>query len=97
MPLKVGMALTAHKTVAMFMRYVHTEDDPCGRRPNWWRPRRKSVIGMHQEPKEVTTSPVASGQPCRPQIVVSLSRQSAQLTLPARASRGSGKVYPFRV
>jgi integrase len=27
-PLKVGMALTAHKTVTMFMRYVHTEDDP---------------------------------------------------------------------
>jgi len=27
-PLKVGMALTAHKTVAMLMRYVHTEDNP---------------------------------------------------------------------
>ena len=27
-PVKVGMALTAHKTVTMFMRYVHTEDDP---------------------------------------------------------------------
>lgn len=27
-PIKVGMALTAHKTVTMFMRYVHTEDDP---------------------------------------------------------------------
>src|SRR3546814_1356563 len=27
-PVKVGMVLTAHKTVAMFMRYVHTEDDP---------------------------------------------------------------------
>lgn len=27
-PVKVGMALTAHKTVSMFMRYVHTEDDP---------------------------------------------------------------------
>ena len=26
-PVKVGMALTAHKTVTMFMRYVHTEDD----------------------------------------------------------------------
>ena len=26
-PLKVGMALTAHKTVTMFMRYVHVEDD----------------------------------------------------------------------
>lgn len=27
-PVKVGMTLTAHKTVTMFMRYVHTEDDP---------------------------------------------------------------------
>jgi integrase len=27
-PAKVGMALTAHKTITMFMRYVHTEDDP---------------------------------------------------------------------
>jgi len=26
-PLKVGMALTAHKTVTMFMRYVHVEDE----------------------------------------------------------------------
>jgi hypothetical protein len=27
-PIKVGMTLTAHKTVTMFMTYVHTEDDP---------------------------------------------------------------------
>jgi integrase len=26
-PLKIGMVLTAHKTVTMFMRYVHTEDN----------------------------------------------------------------------
>lgn len=26
-PLKVGMALTAHKTVEAFMRYIHVEDD----------------------------------------------------------------------
>lgn len=26
-PTKIGMALTAHKTVTMFMRYVHPEDD----------------------------------------------------------------------
>ena len=26
--IKVGMALTAHKTVTMFRRYIHTEDDP---------------------------------------------------------------------
>jgi len=27
-PIKVGMTLTAHKTVTQFMTYVHTEDDP---------------------------------------------------------------------
>jgi integrase len=27
-PVKVGMALKAHKTVSVFMRYVHVEDDP---------------------------------------------------------------------
>ena len=27
-PVKVGMRLTAHKTVTQFMRYVHTEDGP---------------------------------------------------------------------
>ena len=27
-PIKVGMALTAHKTVTQFMAYVHAEDDP---------------------------------------------------------------------
>jgi hypothetical protein len=26
-PLRVGMALTAHKTITSFMRYVHIEDD----------------------------------------------------------------------
>lgn len=32
-PVNVGMMLTAHETVAMFMRYVHTEDagTRCGR------------------------------------------------------------------
>lgn len=27
-PVKVGMVLTAHKTVTMFMRYIHAEDYP---------------------------------------------------------------------
>jgi hypothetical protein len=26
-PLKIGMVLTAHKTVTMFMRYIHTENN----------------------------------------------------------------------
>ena len=53
-PVKVGMALTAHKTVAMFMRYVHTEDDPVRKAAELVASRRKSVVGTRQEPKEVT-------------------------------------------
>ena len=48
------MALTAHKTVAMFMRYVHTEDDPVRKAAELVASRRKSVVGTRQEPKEVT-------------------------------------------
>ncbi|RAZ63024.1 site-specific integrase [Enterobacter cloacae] len=51
-PVKVGMALTAHKTVVMFMRYVHTEDKPVREAAelvaNW----RKTITGM-QGAKEV--------------------------------------------
>lgn len=44
-PVKVGMALTAHKTVAMFMRYVHTEDDPVRKAAELVATRRKPVVG----------------------------------------------------
>lgn len=54
-PVKVGMALTAHKTVTMFMRYVHTEDNPVRKAAELVASRRKSVVGTRQEPKEVTT------------------------------------------
>ena len=54
-PVKVGMALTAHKTVAMFMRYVHTEDDPVREAAELVASRRQSIIGTRQEPKKVAT------------------------------------------
>lgn len=54
-PFKVGMALTAHKTVAMLMRYVHTEDNPVRKATALVARRRKSVVGTRQEPEEVTT------------------------------------------
>lgn len=44
-PMKVGMALTAHKTVAMFMRYVHTEDAPVREAAELVANRRKTIIG----------------------------------------------------
>ncbi|HCH7770179.1 TPA: tyrosine-type recombinase/integrase [Pseudomonas aeruginosa] len=53
-PVKVGMALTAHKTVAMFMRYVHTEDDPVRKAAELVANRRKTVVSARQKPKEVT-------------------------------------------
>ncbi|MDB5971102.1 MAG: integrase [Hydrocarboniphaga sp.] len=43
-PVKVGMALTAHKTVTMFMRYVHTEDDPVRAAAELVANRRKTVV-----------------------------------------------------
>ena len=44
-PVKVGMALTAHKTVTMFMRYVHTEDDPVRAAADAVASRRQGLIG----------------------------------------------------
>lgn len=44
-PIKIGMALTAHKTVTMFMRYVHTEDDPIRAAAETVAARRKKVVG----------------------------------------------------
>jgi integrase len=44
-PVKVGMVLTAHKTVTMFMRYVHTEDDPVRAAADTVALRRQTLIG----------------------------------------------------
>lgn len=45
---KVGMALTAHKTVTMFMRYVHAEDDPIRDAAALVSERRRSLVGARQ-------------------------------------------------
>jgi hypothetical protein len=44
------MALTAHKTVTMFMRYVHTEDDPVRAAAELVASRRKVVIETRPSP-----------------------------------------------
>ncbi len=51
-PVKVGMALTAHKTVTMFMRYVHTEDDPIRAAAETVAARRRNVVGGAPMPEE---------------------------------------------
>jgi len=55
-PVKVGMALTAHKTVSMFMRYVHTEDDPVRAAAEAVNQRRQSILASApiSEPSSLT-------------------------------------------
>lgn len=57
-PVKVGMALTAHKTVTMFMRYVHTEDDPVRTAADAVASRRQSLIGGAVSATVSKSSPV---------------------------------------
>ncbi|EHF4995444.1 TPA: tyrosine-type recombinase/integrase [Pseudomonas aeruginosa] len=47
-PTKVGMALTGHKTVAMFMHYVHTEDKPVRDAAELVASRRLAITGARQ-------------------------------------------------
>lgn len=60
-PVKVGMALTAHKTVTMFMRYVHTEDDPVRAAAELVASRRKTVVGSRPIAPADVPEPVADG------------------------------------
>jgi len=52
-PIKVGMALTAHKTVTMFMRYVHTEDNPVREAAELVANRRLTITG---KPRSMETT-----------------------------------------
>ncbi len=47
------MVLTAHKTVARLMRYVHTDDDAMRHVAEWVASRRQLVVATCQEPNEV--------------------------------------------
>lgn len=68
-PLKVGMALTAHKTVAMFMRYIHNEDDPVRSAAEMVAARRRSVVTpdapatIVPAPKAVEAEPSKAPEP----------------------------------
>ena len=53
------MALTAHKTVTMFMRYVHTEDDPVRAAAELVANRRKAVVESRPIAPNDVPEPVA--------------------------------------
>jgi len=52
-PIKVGMALMAHKTVAMLMRYVHTEDNPVREAAERVARRRQTITGASRSMETV--------------------------------------------
>jgi hypothetical protein len=62
-PVKVGMALTAHKTVTMFMRYVHTEDAPVRAAADAVTQRRLSLVGGAQPSPSPLPGTLEPGEP----------------------------------
>lgn len=89
-PIKVGMQLTAHKTVTMFMRYVHTEDEPVRAAAELVASRRRSVLdapatlGSAQQPGAGTVSSDARGA----------ARTQVGEYRPYRHRSGSGRTTP---
>jgi integrase len=62
-PVKVGMQLTAHKTVTQFMRYVHTEDDPVRAAAETVASRRRFVLSGQRATSQPADSMAATAQP----------------------------------
>ena len=55
-PTKGGMKLTGHKTVAMFMHYIHTEDKPVRDAAELAASRRQAITGAGQRQSQETTA-----------------------------------------
>jgi integrase len=62
-PVKVGMQLTAHKTVTQFMRYVHTEDDRVRAAAETVASRRRLVLSGQRATSQSADSLGATAQP----------------------------------
>ena len=104
-PVKVGMALTAHKTVTMFMRYVHTEDDPIRQAAETVASRRRIVVqgsvppaegDLSEKPPEDTAAAAAAAAPRAVKAIV--DRHSARTGLgnyrPYRNRKGDNRPAP---
>jgi integrase len=101
-PVKVGMALTAHKTVTMFMRYVHTEDGPVRAAAEAVAQRRLSLIGgTSATPASVPVpKPVIAPPSIAPEPVERSSMADKKLRCPEDGKYTSrtklGNYRPFR-
>lgn len=62
---KIGMALTAHKTAAMFIRYVHAEDNPVREAAERVTSLRKELVGGKAEANGCECLARGEGKVCR--------------------------------
>ena len=104
-PVKVGMALTAHKTVTMFMRYVHTEDDPMRQAAETVASRRRIVVqgvaptaecGLNQNPPEYPAAATVDAAPRAVKAIVDRRSESTRLGnyRPYRNRKGENRPAP---
>ena len=95
-PVKVGMALTAHKTVTMFMRYVHTEDDPIRAAAETVAARRRRVVGGGPEPEAATDE--GAGDPLTTPMTIAPSRPPGPRAPvhPGPTKTAMGNYRPYR-
>jgi integrase len=94
-PVKVSMALTAHKTVTMFMRYVHTEDDPIREAAETVASLRRKVI---QGAASTSDGNLAERLLAAPATAAAATAPRAIKTIVNRreASTGGGNYLPYR-
>lgn len=101
-PVKVGMALTAHKTVTMFMRYVHTEDDPVRAAADVVSYQRFSLVeasapNQASQPLDDCAAPIVDFHVPDQQDALNQESQPRSLKVQSCLSRTSlGNYRPFR-
>lgn len=97
-PLKVGMALTAHKTVTMFMRYVHNEEDPIRMAADAVAARRRTVVaGKAEAVEDASAETEVAEAAAEPLEAASLVSPTLGLKDGKYASRTeAGNYRPFR-
>ncbi len=94
-PLKVGMALTAHKTATMFIRYVHTEDDPIREAAETVALRRRRIVQGAASAADVDllqrppTDPATAAAAAAPRAIKTIVDSRS-------ASIGVGNYRPYR-
>jgi integrase len=88
-PVKVGMALTAHKTVTMFMRYVHTEDDPVRAAAELVANRRKTVVESRPTASNDVPEPVVGTSGATPPYQPFRHRKGKNRATPPDSKRAS--------